>query len=64
VDNREKDDRSPSRLGRQATDERRAKFAREIARAEFGRFYWDERQAGEMRRAARPKPRPPARDGG
>ncbi len=31
--------------------ERRRRFAKALARSAFGRFYWDERQEAEMRRA-------------
>lgn len=36
----------------QSTPERdKANFAREITRAEFGRYYWDDQRAAEVRRA-------------
>jgi hypothetical protein len=40
----------------------REQFAREITRAEFGRYYWDDARAAEVRRACGKKePRPKKR---
>jgi len=39
-------------------EERRKRFARAIARAEFGRFYWKEDSAERLRSVAAPAPRP------
>jgi hypothetical protein len=33
------------------TQEQAASFAKAITRDEFGRFYWDERSEGEVRRS-------------
>ncbi|MEM7226247.1 MAG: hypothetical protein AAF495_24935 [Pseudomonadota bacterium] len=37
---------------------RRARFAKALAQAEFGRFYWDDRLAADLDRSMR-RPRPP-----
>ena len=42
--------------------DRRAKFAKELARSEFGRFYFDERQARLLLEATRPRQRPRGAD--
>jgi hypothetical protein len=34
-----------------STQEQAASFAKAITRDEFGRFYWDERSEGEVRRS-------------
>ena len=44
---REDDDRS------KPEDKRRDRFAKAIAKAEFGRFYWDETRNGEVEDSAR-----------
>lgn len=47
-------------IARSGEAKRRAKFARAIARTEFGRAYWDERlQGGAIQAASRP-PKPKA----
>jgi hypothetical protein len=38
-------------------DKRRAQFATQVARAEFGRFYWNGRLAGQLQAAMKRKPR-------
>lgn len=43
---------------------RRAKFAKELARSEFGRFYFDERLESLMRQAMRQRRRPSGKDRG
>ncbi len=53
----------PADEKRVSDDSRRARFAAEIARSEFGRFYWNDRQAGEMKRAMQPRRRPPEKRG-
>jgi len=48
------------KTNKQPADRAKAKFARDITRAEFGRFYWDDRRAGEVRKAcADRKKKPP-----
>lgn len=37
----------------------KAQFARDLARAEFGRFYWDEAHTAEMQRARATKKKRP-----
>ena len=62
-DHHSKEEERESREAR----ERRERFARALARAAFGRFYWDERQDAELRRtlgrktARRKPPRPKPR---
>jgi hypothetical protein len=41
--------------------ERRATFARDIARSEFGRFYWNEGMEQAMRKALERRARPSAK---
>ncbi len=43
------------RSGRNVEDDPRTKFAEAIARAEFGRAYWDKRLHEATRRPKRPK---------
>jgi len=45
----------PQRIKQQTNGLDRARFAAGIARAEFGRFYWDERKSAAT--AHRPKPK-------
>ena len=40
-------------------DKRRERFARAIARSEFGRFYWDERREAELRATRHGRKKPP-----
>ena len=47
---------------RQADDERKRRFARDMARSVFGRFYWDDRLQDELgRQLVRTKQRHPVR---
>ena len=41
---------------------RRADYARQIARSEFGRFYWNDQQARRLQEAMDRRPKPDGRD--
>jgi hypothetical protein len=41
---------------------RRADYARQIARSEFGRFYWNDQQARRLQEAMDRRPKPDGRE--
>jgi hypothetical protein len=49
--------------GQRSADEakRRADYARQIARSEFGRFYWNDQQARLLQEAMNRRPKPDGR---
>jgi hypothetical protein len=57
MDEEKKSPRTSKVSSRPAEGERRVRFAREMARAELGRFYFSDRQARELREAAKVKPK-------
>jgi hypothetical protein len=46
---------------KQQTKDAREKFARAMARAEFGRFYWNDELDSQLRKALQRRPARPAR---
>jgi hypothetical protein len=55
--------RTPLHRSDPSQRERRERYATAVARAEFGRFYWNGKRRGELEAAMKPRRKPARSDG-